>query len=140
MASVNKITLVGNLGNDPESDTTPSGLRYTRFSLATTERARKDKDGNKVEPKPDWHRVVCFGKAAEIAAEYLRKGRQVYLEGRVRYGKYEKDGVTHYTTDIIANDIQFLSKAPEGDKDADTKVSATASPADVDFNDDDIPF
>lgn len=103
---VNKVILVGNLGNDPETKYTQGGMAITTISLATTS-VRKDRDGNPVE-KTEWHRVKLLGKLGEIAGEYLAKGKQVYIEGRLEYGKYEKDGVTHYTTDILADDMQML--------------------------------
>ena len=103
---VNKVILVGNLGNDPEVKYTQGGMAITTLSLATTS-VRKDRDGNQQE-KTEWHRVKLFGKLGEIAGEYLKKGRQVYIEGRIEYGSYEKDGVKHYTTDIIADEMQML--------------------------------
>jgi single-strand DNA-binding protein len=106
MRGANKVILVGNLGNDPDVKYTQGGMAITTLSLATTS-VRKDRDGNQQE-KTEWHRVKLFGKLGEIAGEYLRKGRQVYIEGRLEYGSYEKDGVKHYTTDIIADDMQML--------------------------------
>ena len=109
---VNKVILVGNLGNDPEVKYTQGGMAITTLSLATTS-VRKDRDGNQQE-KTEWHRVKLFGKLGEIAGEYLKKGRQVYIEGRIEYGSYEKDGVKHYTTDIIADEMQMLGGGSEG--------------------------
>lgn len=109
---INKVILVGNLGNDPEVKYTQSGMAITTLSLATTS-SRKDRDGNQQE-KTEWHRVKLFGKLGEIAGEYLRKGRQVYIEGRIEYGSYEKDGVKQYTTDIIADEMQMLGGREEG--------------------------
>ena len=103
---INKVILVGNLGNDPDTKFSQGGMAITRISLATTS-VRKDKDGNQVE-ETQWHRVVFFGKLAEIAGEYLRKGSQCYVEGRLKYDKYEKDGVEKYSTDIIADEMQML--------------------------------
>ena len=103
---VNKVILVGNLGNDPEVKYTAGGMAICTLSLATTN-VRKDKDGQQIE-KTEWHRVKLFGKLGEIAGEYLKKGRQAYIEGRLEYGSYEKDGVKHYTTDIIADEMQML--------------------------------
>ena len=103
---VNKVILVGNLGNDPDVKYTQGGMAITTLSLATTS-VRKDRDGNNQE-KTEWHRVKLFGKLGEIAGEYLKKGRQVYIEGRIEYGSYEKDGVKLYTTDIIADEMQML--------------------------------
>jgi len=104
---VNKVILVGNLGNDPEVKYTQGGMAVTRISLATTS-VRKDRDGNQQE-STQWHRVVFFGKLAEIAGEYLKKGRQVYVEGEIRYDKFTgQDGQERYTTDIVANEMQML--------------------------------
>ena len=103
---VNKVILVGNLGNDPEVKYTAGGMAICTLSLATTN-VRKDRDGQQIE-KTEWHRVKLFGKLGEIAGEYLKKGRQAYIEGRLEYGSYEKDGVKHYTTDIIADEMQML--------------------------------
>ena len=109
---VNKVILVGNLGNDPDMKYTQGGMAICTLSVATTS-VRKDRDGNQQE-KTEWHRVKLFGKLGEIAGEYLRKGRQVYIEGRIEYGSYEKDGVKHYTTDIVADEMQMLGGGGEG--------------------------
>ena len=109
---VNKVILVGNLGNDPDMKYTQGGMAICTLSLATTS-VRKDRDGNQQE-KTEWHRVKLFGKLGEIAGEYLRKGRQVYIEGRIEYGSYEKDGVKHYTTDIVGDEMQMLGGGGEG--------------------------
>jgi single-strand DNA-binding protein len=156
---INKVILVGNLGNDPETKYTQGGMAITTLSVATTS-VRKDKDGQQVE-KTEWHRVKLFGKLGEIAGEYLRKGSQVYLDGRIEYGSYEKDGVKHYTTDIIADEMQMLGGRGEGggggsggggDRAARPQRQESApqqrqaparqpgpAPTD-DFSDDDIPF
>jgi single-strand DNA-binding protein len=109
MAGVNKVILVGNLGADPEMRYTAGGTAVCKFRLATTERY-KDRQGN-MQERTDWHRVTAWGKLAEICGQYLAKGKQVYIEGRLEYGSYEKDGVKHYTTDIIANTMQMLGLA-----------------------------
>ena len=106
MRGVNKVILVGNLGNNPDVKYTQGGMAITTLSVATTS-VRKDRDGNQQE-KTEWHRVKLFGKLGEIAGEYLKKGRQVYIEGRLEYGSYEKDGVKHYTTDIVADEMQMI--------------------------------
>jgi len=107
---VNKVILVGNLGNDPEIKYTQGGMAICTLSLATTS-SRKDKEGQQVE-KTEWHRVKLFGKLGEIAGEYLKKGRQVYIEGRLEYSTSEKDGVTRYFTDIIGDEMQMLGGNP----------------------------
>jgi len=110
---VNKVILVGNLGNDPDTKYTQGGMAVTRISLATTS-VRNDKDGNKQE-RTEWHRVVFFGKLGEIAGEYLRKGSQCYVEGEIRYDKYTgQDGVEKYSTDIVANEMQMLGGRGDG--------------------------
>ncbi|MEN4903553.1 single-stranded DNA-binding protein [Luteimonas sp. TWI1416] len=110
---INKVILVGNLGNDPDTKYTQGGMAVTRISLATTS-VRNDRDGNKQE-RTEWHRVVFFGKLGEIAGEYLRKGSQVYVEGEIRYDKYTgQDGVEKYSTDIVANEMQMLGGRGEG--------------------------
>lgn len=124
---INKVILVGNLGNDPDTKFTQGGMAITRISLATTS-VRKDKDGNQVE-ETQWHRVVFFGKLAEIAGEYLRKGSQCYVEGRIKYDKYEKDGVEKYSTDIICDEMQMLGGKGEssGARPASTQQQRPAS-------------
>ena len=110
---INKVILVGNLGNDPEVKYTQSGMAVTRVSLATTS-VRKDREGNQQE-RTEWHRVVFFGKLGEIAGEYLRKGSSVYVEGSIRYDKYTgQDGQERYTTDIVADEMQMLGGRGDG--------------------------
>ena len=110
---INKVILVGNLGNDPEVKYTQAGMAITRVSLATTS-VRKDRDGNQQE-RTEWHRVVFFGKLGEIAGEYLRKGSSVYVEGSIRYDKYTgQDGQERYSTDIVADEMQMLGGRGEG--------------------------
>ena len=110
---INKVILVGNLGNDPETRYSQSGSAITTISVATSE-SWKDKNGEQQE-RTEWHRVKFFGRLAEIAGEYLKKGRQVYVEGSLRTEKYTgKDGVERYSTDIIANEMQMLGGGGEG--------------------------
>jgi single-strand DNA-binding protein len=107
MASVNKVILIGNLGRDPETRYMPDGGAITNISVATTD-VWKDKQGEKQE-KTEWHRVAFFGKLAEIAGEYLKKGSQVYVEGRLQTRKWQdKEGVDKYTTEIVADRMQML--------------------------------
>ena len=104
---INKVILVGNLGNDPEVRYGQSGAAITTISIATSE-SWKDKDGNPQE-RTEWHRVKFFGRLAEIAGEYLKKGRSVYVEGRLKYGKYtDKDNIERNTVDIVASEMQLL--------------------------------
>lgn len=112
MASVNKVILVGNLGRDPEVRYMPNGEAVANFSIATTD-SWKDKSGVKQE-KTEWHNIVMYRRLAEIAGEYLKKGRPVYVEGRLQTRKWEKDGVTRYSTEIIADQMQMLGSGREG--------------------------
>ena len=106
MASLNKVILIGNLGRDPETRYLPNGDAVTNISVATTD-TWKDKNGEKQE-KTEWHRVSLYRRLAEIAGEYLKKGSQVYIEGRIEYREYEKDGQKRYTTDIVASEMKML--------------------------------
>lgn len=144
MRGANIVILVGNLGNDPDVKYTQGGTAITTISLATTN-SRKDKDGNQVE-KTEWHRVKLFGKLGEIAGEYLKKGSQVFIRGRIEYGSYEKDGVKQYTTDIIADEMQMLGgKSDGGERPARAeRPQRQTAPAQAniggEFAEDDIPF
>ena len=158
MASVNKVILVGNLGRDPETRYTTGGDAVTNLNIATSEQW-KDKSGEKQE-RTEWHRVVFFGKVAEIAGEYLRKGSQCYIEGRLQTREWEKDGVKRYTTEIVVDmngSMQLLGgrggnagdEAPRAPRPAREAQPAAARPApqpaaqpaaDYDSFDDDIPF
>ena len=112
---INKVILVGTLGKDPEVRYSQAGAALTSVSIATNE-SWKDKNGEKQE-RTEWHRVKFFGKLAEIAGEYLKKGGQVYIEGSLRTEKYtDKQGVEKYSTDIIANEMQMLGGAPGGER------------------------
>lgn len=108
MASVNKVIVVGNLGRDPEIRYTPNGSAVCNVTVATT-RAWKNKESGDKSEETEWHRIVFFDKLAEIAGEYLKKGRSVYVEGRLKTRKWtDKDGVEKYTTEIVATDMQML--------------------------------
>jgi len=156
MASVNKVILVGNLGRDPETRYTTGGDAVTNIRLATTD-VWKDKNGEKQE-RTEWHNIVFYGRQAEIAGEYLKKGRQIYVEGRLQTRKWQdKEGQDRYTTEIIADRMQMLGSREGGGasvaaepaerEPAAASASAggrksTAAPAkkNVDDLDDDIPF
>ena len=122
--SVNKVTLLGRLGKDPELKYTPQGTAVCKFTVATGE-AYTDKNGQKQETT-EWHNVVIWEKLGEIANQYLRKGRQVYLEGRIATRSYEKDGEKKYFTEVVANQMVLL-----GDKDS--SVGASYSGGDTSF-------
>jgi single-strand DNA-binding protein len=156
MASVNKVILVGNLGRDPETRYMPDGAAITNASVATSFQWNDKASGEKKE-ETEWHRVVFRGKLAEIAGEYLKKGSQVYVEGRLRTRKWQdKEGHDKYTTEIVADRMQMLGSRsgsgeprgePRGDappmesKGADAKPAAAKKPAGkFDDLEDDIPF
>jgi single-strand DNA-binding protein len=108
MASVNKVIIVGNLGRDPEVRYTPNGSAVCNVTVATS-RVRKNKESGEKSEDTEWHRVVFFDRLAEIAGEYLKKGRSVYVEGRLQTRKWQdKDGVEKYTTEIVASEMQML--------------------------------
>jgi single-strand DNA-binding protein len=151
--SVNKVILIGRLGKDPETRYMPNGEAVTNATLATSENW-KDKSGEKQE-KTEWHNLVFYRRLAEIAGEYLKKGSQVYIEGKLQTRKWEKDGVTRYTTEIIVNEMTMLGgKSSSGgsfevmEKPAAAEQSSAApaakrpAPAKSNFDnfDDDIPF
>ncbi|PIQ12799.1 MAG: single-stranded DNA-binding protein [Hydrogenophilales bacterium CG_4_9_14_3_um_filter_59_35] len=151
MASVNKVILIGNLGKDPEIRYMPNGDASANFSIATSY-TWKDKTTGEKQEKTDWHRVVMFGKLAEIAGEYLKKGSSVYVEGRIQTRKWaNKEGQDQYTTEIVADKMQMLGGRSSGggnsfevvDKLAESSSSAKAavkSGGDFDNFEDDIPF
>lgn len=114
MGSVNKVILIGRLGKDPELTYTPSGMAVAKFSLATSERKKNQQGG--WDEVTDWHNVTLFGKTAEAAGQYLSKGGQVYIEGRISYSSYERDGVKKYFTDILGNRMQMLGSREGGAK------------------------
>lgn len=119
MSSVNKVILIGRLGQEPDYKQT-ANTSVCKLSVATSE---KDKEGKEIT---EWHRVVCFGKTADNAAKYLAKGRQVYLEGKLQTRKYEKDGSIRYTTEIIAQQVQFLGSRSENEQDERKPVDVQA--------------
>ena len=107
MAGINKAIIIGRLGRDPEIRYTPDGRAVANFSIATSEEWTDKNTGEKQE-RTEWHRIVAFGRLGEICGEYLSKGRQVYVEGRIQTRSWEKDDITRYTTEIIASTVQFL--------------------------------
>ncbi len=110
---VNKVILIGNLGADPETRYTQGGNAVTNVRLATTDSWR-DRNTGEQQERTEWHRVVFFGRLAEIAGQYLRKGSKCYIEGRLQTRSWEQDGVTRYTTEIVANDMQMLDGRGQG--------------------------
>ena len=110
---INKVILIGNLGQDPETRYLPSGGAVTNVSLATTESWR-DRENGEQRDRTEWHRIVFFRRLAEIAGEYLKKGSKVYIEGQLRTRQWEREGQKHYTTEIVANEMQMLDSRGEG--------------------------
>ena len=144
MAAINKVMLIGNLGKDPEIRYTPDGLAIVNFSIATTDSWKDKKTGEKRE-KTEWHRIVAFGKLGEICGEWLTKGKQVYIEGKLQTRTWDKDGEKRYITEIVANEMKMLGSAagnkqavpqmsPEEAKEASATIPAKNSVKD------DIPF
>ena len=135
--SVNKWIGIGNLGKDPEVSYTQSGSAVAKFSIATSEKWADKSSGEKKE-KTEWHRITAFGKLGEICGEFLKSGKQVYIEGRLQYGSYEKDGITRYTTDIIASQMQMLGGRDDGAKEAQPDKYPSHKPKNQE--DETIPF
>jgi single-strand DNA-binding protein len=139
MAGVNKVLLIGNLGRDPEVRYTATGTAVANFTLATTERWSDSASGEKKE-KTEWHRVVVWGKQAEIAGEYLRKGRQVYVEGSLQTREWtDREGNKRYSTEVRAQRFQMLGRPGETSATSQVEAPAVAEP-DAGFAEDDIPF
>ena len=110
---LNKVMLIGHLGKDPEMRFTQSGMAVANFTMATSE-VWTDKATNDKKERTEWHRIVAFGKLGEICGQYLAKGKQVYVEGRLQTRSWDQDGVTRYTTEIVANDMQMLDSKGAG--------------------------
>jgi single-strand DNA-binding protein len=137
MASVNKAIVLGNLGADPELRYTPTGQAVASFSLATTDKY-KDKSGV-LQSRTEWHNIVCWGRLAEIAKDYLKKGSPVYIEGSIRYRSYDdKEGIKRYRTEIVALGLQLLGGRPAGES-RQSESSEQTEPA-MPVEDDDLPF
>lgn len=142
MASINKVILIGNLGRDPEVRYTPNGSAIANLAIATT-RSWKDKTSGEKQEEAEWHRVVFYDRLAEIAGEYLKKGKPVYIEGRLKTRKWEKDGHTNYTTEIIAEQMQLLGsrdELPVTARPAPTSRPPAKSSTAFDDMPDEIPF
>lgn len=125
---LNKVMLIGHLGNDPDVKYTPSGTAVATFSVATNE-SWKDKDGVQ-QDRTEWHRIVAWQKLAEIVGEYAKKGNQVYVEGRLQTRSWEKDGKKSYTTEIVAQTVLLLGRKGEGNNEPPLPDESTAPPAD----------
>lgn len=143
-SGINKVILVGNLGQDPEVKYTAGGAAVTTLSLATSE-SWKDKDTGSDQERTEWHRVVLWRRLAEIAGEYLKKGSKVYIEGQLQTRKWEQDGQTRYTTEVIGRDMQFLDSRGSSSSDASSyedtnQDTGSQNLPDSGITDDDIPF
>ena len=153
MAAINKAILIGNLGKDPEVRYTQDGKAVASFSIATTEKW-KDKATGENREKTEWHRIKAFDRLGEICGEYLSKGKQVYIEGRIQTSSWEKDGITRYTTEIVANTMKMLGSKDSSPASRGNQVGAGAQdnaqqgggggfqggPPPMDPPEDDIPF
>ena len=144
-SGINKVILVGNLGQDPEVKYTAGGAAVTTLSLATSD-SWKDKETGTDQERTEWHRVVLWRRLAEIAGEYLKKGSKIYIEGQLQTRKWEQDGQTRYTTEIIARDIQFLdskgtsSNTPSPENSDTSSNESIPEAGEAQMEDDDIPF
>lgn len=150
MASVNKVILMGNCGRDPEVRYLPSGVAVANVSIATSSK-RKDKQSGETIEETQWHRVTFYDRLAEIAGEYVKKGKPIYVEGRLKYGKFtNKDGIEQNTCDVVATELQLLGGRDDGESAAPSRVPATPAAAPrkapapsssgFDDMDSDIPF
>ena len=143
MASVNRVILIGNLGADPETRYLPSGDAVTNIRLATTDRY-KDKQSGDMKELTEWHRLSFFGKLAEVAGQYLRKGSAIYVEGRIRTRKWQdQSGQDKYSTEIVVDQLQMLGGKQEGQQQAPAQRQAqrpAAQPEPDGFEDTDVPF
>jgi len=139
--SVNKVILVGHVGKDPEVRYLEKNVAVAHFSLATTERAYTTQGGVEVPERTEWHNIVAWRVLAELAEKYIRKGIQLYIEGKIQTRTYDKDGIKRYITEIYADNIQFLDRKPENKE----VLSAVAEPATQGIQEslpvvDDLPF
>lgn len=144
MSDLNKAMVIGRLGRDPEIRYTQDGKAVANFTLATSDKWR-DKDSGEMQERTEWHRIVAFGRLGEICGEYLSKGKQVFIEGRLQTRSWEKDGVTRYTTEIVAGNMQMLggrNDMPGSNRSAGQPAMDRGYPEPPmpDTQDDDIPF
>jgi single-strand DNA-binding protein len=138
---VNKVILVGTVGKDPEAFELNSGTTLTKFSMATSE-SWKDKNTGEKKEVTEWHRISIFGKLGDIAEQYVKKGSKLYIEGKLKTSSYEKDGVTRYTTEIVADSMQMLDSRPASNETARQghRAPDQRQAPEMDSFDDDIPF
>jgi len=143
--SVNKVILVGHVGKDPEVRYLDKDVAVANFTLATTERSRTLSNGTQIPERTEWHNIVAWRGLAELSEKYIRKGSQLYVEGRLQTRTWEKDGIKRYTTEIYAETINLLGKKPEHSEALSSVVSAPAGNAPTDLQapphaEDDLPF
>lgn len=138
--SVNKVIVLGRLGQDPELKYTPSGAAVCNFSVATSE-SWTDKNSGQKQERTEWHRVVVWGKLAELCNQYLSKGRQAFVEGRLQTRSWDdQEGKKNYTTEIVASTVQFIGGSSQPSQSSTNVDSASDVPSDANFAADDIPF
>ena len=138
-SGINKVILVGNLGQDPEVKYTAGGTAVTTLSIATSD-SWKDKETGEDRERTEWHRVVLWRRLAEIAGEYLKKGSKVYIEGQLQTRKWEQEGQTRYTTEVIASEMQFLDSKGSSNNSDQGVSRMEPEAADESIEDEDIPF
>lgn len=143
--SLNKVILIGNVGRDPEVRYVTDNVPVASFTVATTKRGYKTQDGKEVPEKTEWHNIVLWRGLAKVAEQYVKKGTQVYIEGELQTRSWEKDGVKHYTTEIIAGDMQLLGRRSDNASSAPAVAPAApaqnnAAPFAADGGSDDLPF
>lgn len=144
--SVNKVILVGHVGKDPEVRYLDKDVAVANFTLATTERGRKLQNGTEIPERTEWHNIVAWRGLAEISEKYIRKGSQLYIEGKIQTRSWEKDGVKRYTTEIYAETINLLGKRPEHTEPLSPTVASNTSNTSPDalqsppHTEDDLPF
>lgn len=140
MSSINTVTLVGRIGQDPDIRYSKDGKAVATLSLATSEKW-KDRNTGQVQESTDWHRVILFGRQAEIADQYVKKGSLIGITGSIKYGKYtDKNGIERYTTEIRARDLQLLSGGQNQSQQQDQGFNHQQNTADFDNFDEDVPF
>ena len=143
--SLNKVILIGNVGRDPEVRYVTDNVPVASFTVDTTKRGYKTQDGKEVPEKTEWHNIVLWRGLAKVAEQYVKKGTQVYIEGELQTRSWEKDGVKHYTTEIIAGDMQLLGRRSDNASSAPAAAQAApaqseAAPFAADGGSDDLPF
>lgn len=147
--SVNKVILVGNVGKDPEVRYIDKNVAVANFTLATTERGFTMQNGTQIPERTEWHNIVAWRGLAELAEKYIKKGMQIYIEGKIQTRSWEKDGIRRYTTEIYAENIQLLGRRPDSETQSSANVQTSSSaqpeinnpnPGPAEQEDDGLPF